>query len=124
MGGFTMGSLPSIFDLNELGREAVRSAVANRVAGPACRGDVESWDLLLFGEGFELLTCDPFSFWGDFNSHGLISMAVNLLAPMGFENSSAWIANPDATEFHTNIEQMARRRRSVSATDQTGTPEV
>ena len=110
-----MGFLPSIFELDEARRDAVRGAVAERVAGPASRGDVQSWDLSLLGDGFELLTCDPFSFWGDFLCQGLSAMAIDLLGPAGFMNTSVWIANQDGTEFHTTIGRMAGWRRSVDS---------
>ena len=64
-----MESLPSLFELVKNGTfDDSLVAVAAHVVGPI-RG-VESWDLTLYGEGFEPLTCDPFSFAGEFLHQG------------------------------------------------------
>ena len=78
--GADMDSLPSIFELFPdvaLGDSLV--AVATYVVGPILGGDVESWDLTLYGEGFEELSWDPFSFAGQFLHQGLDALHANLL---------------------------------------------
>jgi len=54
-------------------------AVATRIAGPNCPGDIQSWDLAVYGDGFEPLTLDPFSFVGEFWDEGLIKLRMELL---------------------------------------------
>src|SRR6478672_7141766 len=92
--GADMDSLPSIFELFPdvaLGDSLV--AVATHVVGPIRGGDVESWDLTLYGEGFEGLSWDPFSFAGQFLQQGLDTLRMNLLGAAGFIVPTHWSRN-------------------------------
>ena len=107
--GADMDSLPSIFELFPdvaLGDSLV--AVATYVVGPILGGDVESWDLTLYGEGFEELSWDPFSFAGQFLHEGLVALHANLLGAAGFIFPSQWICNDARTEYHATIRWMTR----------------
>ena len=102
-----MGSLPSLFELlNDGTFDDSLVAVAAHVAGPI-RG-VESWDLTLYGEGFEALTCDPFSFAGEFLHQGLDVLGVKMLGAAGFAFPSHWTGNDARTEYHATIRWMTR----------------
>jgi len=101
--------LPSLFDLPTGSFADSLVAVATHVAGPLHPFGVESWDLVLYGEGFDALTCDPFSFTGEFLYQGFKALA-DLLGPAGFVLPSQWHANEAGTEFHVTIEWMARKQ--------------
>ena len=106
-----MDSLPSLFDF--LGDGSLADplvAVATRVAGPLIPGDVESWDLVVFGDGFEALTSDPFSFAGHFLDQGLAKLRVDLLGPAGFIVPSQWPSNGHGFEYHATIRWQARKK--------------
>jgi hypothetical protein len=102
-----MESLPSLFEVLNAGTlNDSLVAVATHVAGPI-RG-VESWDLTLYGEGFEALTCDPFSFAGEFQHQGLDVLGAKMLGAAGFAFPSQWTANNARTEYHATIRWMTR----------------
>lgn len=102
-----MGSLPSLFEVLNAGTlDDSLVAVATHVVGPI-RG-VESWDLTLYGEGFEALTCDPFSFAGEFLHQGLDVLGAKMLGAAGFAFPSQWTGNQARTEYHATIRWMTR----------------
>ena len=105
-----MEPLPALFDLPTGSFADALVAVATHVAGPLHPFGVESWDLVLYGEGFDALTSDPFSFAGEFLYQGLKVLQVDLLGPAGFVVPSQWHANEARTEFYVTIEWMARRQ--------------
>ena len=96
--------LPSLFDLHGGSFRNALVAVATHVAGPLHPLGVESWDLALYGEGFEALSSDPFSFAGEFQYQGVKSVRVNLLGPAGFLVPPRWHGKDAGTEFHVTIE--------------------
>jgi hypothetical protein len=105
--GAHVESLPSLFELVNNGIfDDSLVAVAAHVVGPI-RG-VESWDLTLYGEGFEPLTCDPFSFAGEFLHQGLDVLGVKMLGAAGFVSPSHWTGNDARTEYHATIRWMTR----------------
>ena len=105
-----MEPLPSLFDLPTGGFRNALVAVATHVVGPLRPSGVESWDLSLYGEGFEALSSDPFSFAGEFPDQGLKRVRVDLLGPAGFLVPLQWDGNEARTEFHVTIGWMARRQ--------------
>jgi len=103
-GGTT--SLPSVFELSDGFMDDPLIAVAIRIVGPSCPGDIESWDLAVYGDGSEPLTLDPFSFVGQFADQGLLKLRMELLGPAGFIFPLHWSCNTAGTEFHTTIQWM------------------
>ena len=101
-----MGNLPSLFELGDDCMNDPLIAVATRIAGPNCPGDIESWDLAVYGDGFEPLTLDPFSFVGQFSDQGLIKLGMELLGPTGFIFPPYWSGSSD--EYHATIRWMTR----------------
>jgi len=103
-----VGSVPSLFQrLTDGSLTEFLVAVATRVVGPVRPGDLESWDLTLHGEGFEVLTCDPFSFAGAFVFQGLDALRIGLLGPAGFIFPVCWPGNRDGSEFHVPVQWIA-----------------
>ena len=100
-----MNALRSIFELSEEDKGMGRIAIADRIIPQTSAGDMQSWDLVLFGDRFEPLTSDPFSFHGDFLPGGLHQIVLNFLDPAGLASSSPWTANHDASGFHTIIDR-------------------
>ena len=105
-----MEPLPSLFGLPIGSFADALVAVATHVAGPLHPFGDESWDLVLYGEGFDALTSDPFSFAGEFLYQGLKAIEVDLLGPAGFVVPPLWHANVARTEFHVTIEWRARKQ--------------
>jgi len=105
--GADMASLPSLFELlNDGTWDDSLVAVASHVAGPIrC---VESWDLTLYGEGFEALTSDPFRFHGQFLHQGMDVVRVNLLCAAGFAFPLHWSGNDARTDYHATVRWMTR----------------
>lgn len=102
-----MKSLPSLFELlNDGTLNDSLVAVATHVVGPV-RG-VESWDLALYGEAFEQLTWDPFSFSGQFLHEGLDVLHLCLLGTAGFTFPSYWSGNDARTEYYATVRWMTR----------------
>src|SRR3954470_19231370 len=97
-----MSLLPSLFELGAFTREDSLVAVASRVVA-ALSGDVESWDLSLYGDGFQPLACDPFSFRGHFLDEGLLALEAHLLGPGGFVFPAAWQSNSAHSEYHATV---------------------
>lgn len=104
-----MDSLPPLFQrMVEIPLDDSLVAFASHVAGPLHPGGLQSWDLSLHGEGFEPLTCDPFSFAGDFLVEGLDALRTNLLGPAGFTFPAFWPVNPDGSEYHCTVQWTAQ----------------
>jgi len=99
-----MMNLPSLFQLSDGFMDDPLVAVATRIIGPTCPGDLESWDLAVYGDGFEPLTLDPFSFVGHFSNQGLLTLRRDLLGPAGFAFPPHWAYNTTGTEFHATIQ--------------------
>ena len=97
-------ALRSIPELSDEDMRGVRVAIADRFIAQPCLGDMQSWDLMLFGDGFVPLTCDLFSFHGDFLFSGLHEIVLNFLGPAGLDSSSPWVANRDRSGFHATID--------------------
>ena len=110
MTGIQDEPLPSLFQLDAFTWEDSLVAVASRVV-TARPGDIESWDLTLYGEAFQSLSCDPFSFKGKFLDHGLCALADNLLGPGGFIFPPGWHRNPEGNEYHATVHWMPLSRR-------------
>jgi hypothetical protein len=108
--GHKLKPLPSLFQLDAFTWEDSLVAVASRVV-TARPGDIESWDLTLYGEAFQSLSCDPFSFKGKFLDHGLCALADNLLGPGGFISPPSWFGNPKGNEYHATVHWMSLSRR-------------
>jgi len=108
--GHKLKPLPSLFQLDAFTWEDSLVAVASHVV-TAQPGDIESWDLTLYGEAFEPLSCDPFSFKGKFLDHGLCALADNLLGPGGFIFPPGWHRNPEGNEYHATVQWMPLSRR-------------
>jgi len=89
------------------------TAVATRIIGPSHPGDIESWDLALYGEGFAPLTNDPFSFAGEFSFQGLTKLRMDLLGAAGFVFPPQWSCNPEGTEYHATIRWMTEPGPSI-----------
>jgi len=107
-GDFMHHVLPSLFDVDTWTPEDQLVAVARRAAGPIYAGSIESWDLNLYGEAFEALTSDPFSFAGHFVDRGLSTLRMNLLCPNGFIDPMVWHGDHSGSEFHATIRWMVR----------------
>ena len=73
-----MRQLPSIFELTAAEKLSARVAVAEYVVGSGDPREFQSWDLTLFGDGLQALTCDPFSFAGNFMFEGLNTLVACL----------------------------------------------
>ena len=91
-------ALRSIPELSDEDMRGVRVAIADRFIAQPCLGDMQSWDLMLFGDGFVPLTCDLFSFHGDFLFSGLHEIVLNLLGPAGLDSSSQGL-HPYGSDF-------------------------
>jgi len=63
-------------------------------------------DLAVYGDGFEPLTLDPFSFVGQFPDQGLLKLRMELLGPARFVYPLHWSCNTAGTEFHATIQWM------------------
>ena len=103
-----MHALPSLFQVDTWTPEDQLVAVARRAVGPIYAGSVESWDLNLYGEAFEALTSDPFSFTGHFLERGLSTLRMNLLCPNGFIDPIVWHSDHAGSEYHATIRWMVR----------------
>jgi len=99
-------NLPSLFQLSDGFTDSPLIAVATRIIGPSCPGDIESWDLALHGDAFEPLTLDPFSFVGQFSDQGLMKLRMELLGPAGFVFPLRWACNSAGSEYHATIRWM------------------
>ena len=108
--GDVMNALRSISELSDQDMNRVRVAMADRYTAPPRSGDTQFWDLRLFGDGFEVLTSDPFSFRGEFLSAGLREIQASLLGPAGLEISSPWVADRQSGGFHTTVHRVAKCR--------------
>jgi len=96
--GHKLKPLPSLFQLDAFTWEDSLVAVASRVV-TAQPGDIESWDLTLYGEAFESLSCDPFSFKGRFLDHGLRVLHIICSAQEDLSFRLAGIATQKATSI-------------------------
>ena len=98
--------LPSVFEVETWTVDDQVVAVARRAVGPLYAGSIESWDLTLYGEAFEALTSDPFSFTGHFLEQGLSTLRMNLLRPNGFISPMVWHGGQSGSEYHATIRWM------------------
>lgn len=102
--------MTSVLQLAAGPNDACLVAVATRVAGPSHPGGIESWDLMVCGEGFEALSLDPFSFAGRFLFDGFSKLSAELLGPAGVVLLSQWSANPDGSQYHATMQWISPAR--------------
>ena len=95
--------LPSIFELTAPAKMLARVAVAESVVDSGDPQDFQSWDLILLGDHLQLLTCDPFSFTGNFLFEGLNTLVGCLLQPADFVYLLGWVGREDKKEYHARI---------------------
>ena len=91
-----MNALRSISELSDQDIDRVRVAMADRYTAQPRSGDTQFWDLRLFGDGFEVLTPDPF----EIQASLLQSAVVCRRRHRKCDHHTRWVpgrADPDCT---------------------------